>query len=646
MTPTLLASLKLRPVAAALGPVLRPYQDKLKSDVYDEWNTGHVNVLAVAPTGAGKTVILSSIILEHNGPSCTIAHRQELVEQISVALARNGVRHRIIGPNKVIRQIVQRHMVEVGSSFYDANARAAVAGVDTIMSWCGTGVEGDYYVYEAANKVEWLYGPRKNGYWGQPRKVEPGELDGKTFIVGKKPPKDMSDHIRRYAPTVTLWIGDEAHHFAANGGKQNKWMKAADLFKNAKGLGVTATPCRADGAGLGRHADGVFDVMVLGPTMRHLIDNGYLTEYRIFAPPSNLDVSKVTVSATTGDFNVNGVRDAVEHSSLVEGHDKQVVGDVVEFYKTRFNGLLSVVFVPSVSTAEKLEAQFIESGIPAKSLNGNTPSDIRVNSIRQFAQRKLLVLINVALFDEGFDLPAIEVVQDAYPTQSYGLFCQRFGRMLRLMDGKKYGIYSDHASNVKRHGLPDSVRKWSLDRRDRRAAADDVTPMRTCMNTACFAQYEKFRKTCPYCGTVVPTPTPAERQGPEFVDGDLYELDPDTLARMRGEVAKVDKPLNEAVMEYRAELIAKHTPTIGVIGHVKRFATKLEAQQTAIAALREIMALWAGHHRAAGRDDSEIFRRFYLKYGTDWLTAQALNADAALTLGEKLAIDIGEFAQC
>jgi len=121
----------------------------------------------------------------------------------------------------------------------------------------------------------------------------------------------------------------------------------------------------------------------------------------------------------------------------------------------------------------------------------------------------------------------------------------------------------------------------------------------------------------------------------------LFELDADTLAAMRGEVAKVDRPMDEAVAEYRAELMRKHTPTIGVMAHTKRFAVKLEAQQTAIGALREIMAIWAGHYRAAGRDDSEIFRRFYLRYGVDWLSAQALGSEAALTLGERVAMDIG-----
>lgn len=574
---------------------LRPYQLKLYNDVQNEWAKGARNVLAVLPTGGGKTRILSAIVRDHNGASCVIAHRQELVSQISMALARNGVRHRIIGPNKLIRMVVQQHMIELKASFYDPNARTSVAGVDTLVR--------------------------------------------------------RGDELKRYLPTVTLWVQDEAHHVL----KANKWGKAAEMFPNARGLGVTATPCRADGAGLGRHADGLMDAMVIGPTMRHLIGDGFLTEYRIFAPPSDLAsrMGNVKISATTNDFNVNQVRDAVEHSSLVDVPDdgtKRIVGDVVQTYLNKFKGMLSVVFVPSVVSAEKLEAQFIASGITAKSLNGNTDDEVRISSIRKFARRELMVLINVALFDEGFDLPAIEVVQDAYPTNSYGRYCQRFGRMLRLMDGKEFGIYSDHAGNVARHGLPDAKREWSLDRREKRGSGEAENTTRTCVDhkvegvvtaQGCYSVFERFLKVCPFCGLEIRTPTPAERTGPEHVDGDLFELDADTLAAMRGEVAKVDRPIDEAVAEYRADLMRKHTPTIGVMAHTKRFAVKLEAQQTAIGALREIMALWAGHYRAAGRDDSEIFRRFYLRYGVDWLSAQALSSDAALTLGERVAMDIG-----
>lgn len=293
---------------------LRPYQQKLYNEAHDAWVNGHRNVLAVAPTGAGKTVLLSAIISNHQGASCTIAHRQELVSQISMAFARNGVRHRIIGPNKLIRMIVKMHMVEIGTSFYDPNARAAVAGVDTLVR---RGAE-----------------------------------------------------LSRYLPTVTLWVQDEAHHVL----DANKWGAAAKMFPNAKGLGVTATPCRADGAGLGRHHDGLFDVMVVGPTMRHLINDGFLTEYRVFAPPSDIDLTRVNVSKTTGDYNLNQMREAVGHSSLIVSDGKaKIVGDIVSHYKRIALGKLGVTFVPTVEQATEVARQFNESGVPAEVVSAKTP---------------------------------------------------------------------------------------------------------------------------------------------------------------------------------------------------------------------------------------------------------------------------------
>ncbi len=112
---------------------LRPFQKQLESDVYAAWGAGARNVLAVAPTGSGKTVVFSKFLADHQGASVAIAHRQELVSQISLALARNEVRHRIIGSDALRRQCTSLHMLKVGRSFYDPNARCAAAGVDTLV---------------------------------------------------------------------------------------------------------------------------------------------------------------------------------------------------------------------------------------------------------------------------------------------------------------------------------------------------------------------------------------------------------------------------------------------------------------------------------------------------------------------------------
>ena len=549
-------------------PALRPYQQDIRDDIESRW-LGVANVLAVLPTGAGKTVLFSSILADEPGASCAIAHRQELVSQISLALARNGVRHRIIGQDPVIRMIVRLHMEEVGANYVVPNAKCAVASVNT--------------------------------------------LTGKKFAESLKP----------WLPTVKLWVQDEAHHVL----RDNQWGRAAAMFPNARGLGVTATPLRADGNGLGRHADGLFDTMVIGPSMRDLITMGFLTEYRIFAPPSTFQRDRVAVSQTTGDFNLDQMRKAVASSSLVVHDEKQIVGDIVQHYQRIAPGKLGVTFVPDIATAETVAEQFNAAGVPAMAVSSKTPDDERCKILRKFKSRELLQLVNCDLFGEGFDLPAIEVVSMGRPTESYGLYVQQFGRALRLLDGKDRAIIIDHVGNVMRHGLPDAPREWSLDRRERRSSGkSDAQTIRACLNPECGAVYERFRDACPYCGT--PVPPPAERSRPEFVDGDLFELDPAMLEQMRGAVARVDMT-PEA---YREQLGRQGVPQIGIMANVKRH---IERQET-IGTLREAMAVWAGYERAAGLSDREIFRKFYIEHGHDWMTAQTLKRDDALGLAERV----------
>lgn len=539
---------------------LRPYQEKAKQDVYDVWQSGKKNALFVLATGGGKTRVLANIVHEHVGGACVIAHRQELVSQISLALAREGVRHKIIGPSNVVKLCVKQHMEETGQSWYTPSSQVAVAGVDTLVR--------------------------------------------------------RTEELKRWLPSVTLWVTDEAHHITQG----TKWHTACEMFPNAKGLGVTATPLRADGKGLGRHADGVFDEMVLGPSMAHLIRDDYLTKYRIFAPPSDLDLTAVKIGST-GDFSAPALAQATRKS--------HVMGDVVSHYLRIAKGKLGITFATDVQSAKEIAEQFIAAGVPAIALDAKTPDADRISALRRFKRREILQLVNVDLFGEGFDLPAIEVCSMARATQSYGLYVQIFGRALRLMEGKEHAIIIDHVGNVVRHGLPDAPRTWTLDRRDKRESSksDDVIPVKACPE--CTQVYERVYAACPYCGF---KPIPAIRSGPEQVDGDLHEMDEATLSALRGGIESIDRPIEDI----RAECHAKHIPQIGHGPHIKRHMASQKAQ----VALRETIAWWAGYRRAEGMADSESYRRFYFKFGVDVLTAQGLGEKEALALNERITLDI------
>jgi superfamily II DNA or RNA helicase len=197
-----------------MPPALRPYQRKLKADTYAFWNsrTDPSNVMAVAATGSGKTVLFSDILAEYQGVRGALVHRQELVGQISLTLGKYGVRHRVIGAEKTVRDIISQHITELGTNYVDQNAKCFAASVDTL-----------------------------NGEPDAPWMQQTG-----------------------------LIVTDESHHVL----KTNKWGKAMARFSRAYGFMPTATPGRPDGLGLGRHADGLADVLLAAPEMRDIINMG------------------------------------------------------------------------------------------------------------------------------------------------------------------------------------------------------------------------------------------------------------------------------------------------------------------------------------------------------------------------------------
>jgi len=575
---------------------LRPYQLKGKAEISKAWEEGHDNVLYVLPTGGGKTRSFSDIVHAHliakmvglqPGASVAIAHRKELVTQISMALNRDKVPHRIIGPDALVRECVRIHMEDTGTTYMHPNAKCAVASVQTLDT-----------------------------------------------------PKSKRDLVE-WGKTVTLWVQDEAHHVLAD----NVWGRATLLFPNAKGLGVTATPTRADGKGLGRHADGLFDTMVIGPSMRDLINAGYLLDYRIFAPPSNLDLSQVDISQTTGDYVEGQVADAVKKSS--------VMGDVVDHYLRIANGKRGITFAPDIESAEAIAERFRQAGVPAMAISSKNTSVERFHAVRDLASGKLLQLVNVDILGEGVDIPVVEVTSFARPTQSYSLYVQQFGRVLRLFieawlsadwetftdemrkhhiaqSSKPHAVVIDHVNNVIRHnGPPDAPRKWSLDRREKRAGKQkdpDVIPVKSCPE--CTAVYERIYRECPYCGFA---PIPSGRSAPEQVDGDLVELDAETLARMRGEVDTKRMSLEDKALE----LARKHAPLIGQRAGVNRQRELLSIHSV----LDDQLSWWGGSRSAQGMADYEIQRRFYFRFGIDVLSAKALDRKEAEELVELIALD-------
>lgn len=541
-------------------PALRDFQQHAKARVYAEWQAGRRGVLLVLPTGGGKTVLFSSVLHDVQAPACVIAHRSELVAQASLALNRCEVPHGILAPKGVISQTVALHMDTCGHSCYAASAPVRVASVDTL--------------------------PNVRGQ-------------------------------RQWFESVRVVISDEGHHVL----RANKWGEALARFPNAVYLLPTAHAVRADGAGLGSHADGLADALVLGPSCRDLIRRGFLCDYRLVAPPSDVDISNVPIGST-GDFNQARLRAAVHKSA-------RIVGDVVAHYLKYARGKLGITFAVDVESAGQIAMAYNAAGVPAQVITANTPISVRAQYMRQFRAGRLLQLVNVDVLGEGTDVPAVQVVSMARHTNSFQLYAQQFGRALRVMvpdalaarwgdlsdvqrlaaieaSDKPRALILDHVANWSRHGLPDVTRDYSLSRRERRSrsAPEGLLALRLC--SECTQPFLRSLLACPHCRAPV---VPSGRSTPEQVDGDLVELDAATLAVLRGEIERIDAmPAIPPLLSAEAQSALKRR-------HWERQKSQL--------ALRDAMTTWAGAQDSSVRESQ---KRFFLEYGIDVMTAQTLNA--------------------
>lgn len=520
-------------------------------------------MLGVLPTGGGKSVIVSDIVLDrHNLGSnqVVIAHRTELVSQMAMHVATRSIPHRVIAPKEVVSQVIGAQREMFGRSFVNPTALCSVAAVDTLLA--------------------------------------------------------RADTLKTWADQQDFWTIDEAHHVTS----ENKWGRAVRLFPRAYGLGVTATPSRADGLGLGVHADGVFHDMVVGPSVRELINLGAITDYDYVVPKSDFEIDETAI-APSGDFSATRMAEASKKSRLV--------GDVVSNYVRFAFGKRAIVFAINVEDANKIAQNFEALGIRAKAVSAKTPAHVRDDAVKRFKAGTIQILINVDLFGEGFDVPACEVVIMARPTASLAVFLQQAGRALRTMLGKTHGLIIDHVSNYKRHGFPDRSRFWTLDRRTKREKKPkdpDEIELRVCPE--CSRPHERALPACPHCGWV-PVVSPRERSL-EAVDGDLLLLDRATLEAMRA-AAEIESP---ASVQQRVTHAAG--PIAGK-GAFNRQVERIEMQRR----LDDAIAHWAGRERARGRSDNESYRRFYLTTGVDVMTARSLSREEM----EKLAVQIEGWMQ-
>lgn len=222
--------------------------------------------------------------------------------------------------------------------------------------------------------------------------------------------QSMVRRLNRFQPDdFDTIIVDEAHHAAAK-----TYRTILDYFKPRMVLGFTATPNRGDKVRL----DNVFERIVFSRDLRFGIREGYLTD--IYCLRVNIGYDLRGVHTRQGDYAPGELDEAMDGTADA----------IAEAYNTYAKGP-TLIFAVSVHHAEE-----IADKIPgAVVVTGKTTN--RAEIIRQFTAGDIPVLVNCMVFTEGTDIPRVETVIVARPTQSDSLYAQMVGRGLRLYPGKE-----------------------------------------------------------------------------------------------------------------------------------------------------------------------------------------------------------------
>lgn len=392
---------------------LWPFQAKLVQDLRASLLRGYSSPLLVSPTGSGKTVMfayLTSKLAEHGMRTTILAHRKELLDQISATLRQFRVQNCQIAPRITYNALPLTHVASV---------------------------------FSTVRKLDYLKVP--------------------SYV-----------------------IIDEAHHAI----KGSTWNKILDHWREQNPklriIGVTATPERLSGEGL----EDTFDTMVMGPSVKELIRDQYLSPYKMFAPPRPVDTS--SLHRRMGDFVRGEAEDLMDKP--------KITGDAIEHYRKHLNGAPAVAFCVSVAHAQHVAEQFRAQGWKAAAIDGKLSAKDRKERTDDFAAGKLNVMTSCDLISEGYDVPGMMGCLNLRPTDSLAMCLQQWGRTLRYVKGKT-AIILDHVGNSARHGLPDEDREWSLrgySQGKKRTRDPDDIAIRQCR--MCGAVNPSTRTDCSECG--------------------------------------------------------------------------------------------------------------------------------------------------
>lgn len=327
-------------------------------------------------------------------------------------------------------------------------------------------------------------------------------------------------HRMEHPPVASLLIVDEAHMSLSA-----SFKTTLDRFPNAKVLGMTATPIGPNRKGLGRASGGLFDSLVLGPSVMELIADGYLVRSRVLEPPPVEGAKEIKLGKNDNLAAQAAVFDKVK-----------LIGDEIAHYKKYASGRKGVTFCTDQKHAFHMAEAFSAAGIPWAYVDAETPMGDEKNpapGTRAAIYRDLdagngtlMGVSSCMCVSVGWDHPIVSYLGIMRRVGSFGLWHQMMGRGSRIHAGKTDFLIIDHGNCSELHaplGYFESPIEWSLDGEAVRLGAKRDRQLVTCKQSVmncwcghkdkhdasgahwpCYGNFPAGPKQCPYCACPIP----------------------------------------------------------------------------------------------------------------------------------------------
>ena len=431
--------------------VLRDYQVEMLERLRQAWsgneNTRQQSVMVQMPTGTGKTYLMAEVVahpqpLPKGGEPrvLVVAHRIELIEQISQTLDRFGIDHGLIVSGKPI----------------DATKQVQVASIQTLTRRLG-------HTESTENTDSSLF-LRPDG----------SKRPSCVPLVAS----DLWSSAAERTLHFSLIIIDEAHHAVAE-----TYRMLWDRWPEARFLGLTATPCRLNGAPF----TDLFDTLLQSWSIREFIQKGWLSDLDYVSVRSDSiavrKVASLNKRGADGDYQTKQAALVLDTEESIE--------HLYRSYKEFADGKKGIVYAINREHARHIAEYYSERGLRCAVIDSKTPAKERQRIVEGYRNEKIEtlpltpplegrgtfrergtyrergvpmpgidILVNVDIFSEGFDVPEVEFIQLARPTLSLSKYLQQVGRGMRVAKGKSEVVVLDQAGLYLMFNLPTSDRNW------------------------------------------------------------------------------------------------------------------------------------------------------------------------------------------